>query len=166
MILQPNDKSYATINIQHSTQPCPHNNTMTQQSVRPTTPIFATGTNTTYSVPVSSLPGTSSVTTASNKKVATKSSPPTGTSIPNKPVAVKSASKPQRTPRHSSKNVVLGKKSSLPDLTHSQDISHYFFSSQFTTPKITNKSTSKKSINKLLVSNKFSALSELNGDSV
>ena len=48
----------------------------------------------------------------------------------------------------------------------SQDISNDFFSSQFTTPKITNKSTSKEAINKLYVSNKFSVFTDDDDDSV
>ena len=174
-ILQPNDKSYAasiktnilhtTRNTQHSTQPSPYNNTMTQQSVRPTTPITATGTNTTSSVPAASFPGFSG-TTGSNKTVATKSFPPTGNATPNKSVAVKSTSKPQRPPRHASNKGVLGKTSSLPDLTESQNDSNDFFSSQFTTPKTTHKSNSKEGINKLPVSSKFYALTDDNVDSV
>ena len=114
---------------------------MTQQSVSPKAPITATGTiatssvpvasgtNTTTSVPAASLPGTTSGTTDFNKTVATKSSLPTGNAISNKPVAVKSASKPQKPYRHASKNIVFGKTSSLPDLTESQDVSNDFLPS-------------------------------------
>ena len=93
---------------------------MIQQSVRPTAPITATGTNTTSSVPVAFLPGTSSGKTT--KKVDTKTSPTSNTTS-NKPVVVKSASNPHRKPRYMSKNV-LCKTLSLPDLTDNQDISN------------------------------------------
>ena len=52
-----------------------------------------------------------------------KSSPSTETVISNKEVAVKSTSKPQSTP----KNIVLGKTTSLPDSTDSQDVSNDFY---------------------------------------
>ena len=65
-----------------------------------------------------------------------------------------------------SKNVLLGKTSSLLDLTDSHDDSKDFFSLQFTTPKVTLKSTSKEGINKLPVYNKFSTLTDDYGDSV
>ena len=77
LVLWLNNKSYATTikttlpsttrNIHYSTQPSPPNNTKTQQSVMPTAPITAAGTGTSSSVPIASLPGISSETTASNK---------------------------------------------------------------------------------------------------
>ena len=65
-----------------------------------------------------------------------------------------------------SKNVLLGKTSSLLDLTDSQDISDDFFFSQLMAPKITNKPLFEEGIYKLPVFNKFSAFTDDGDDSV